>query len=80
MSLSCNGLAPPICRHLASIGAENRRRQVFVRPPAVAMLLHARGPLEAPLDWLDTLVHAEFWVLSLLVEQGRSTFGVTVGI
>ena len=35
--------------------------------------LCVRGQLEAPLN--NCVVHAEFQVLSLLVEEGRSTFG-----
>lgn len=36
------------CRRRGREQLENRR--AFVRPPAVGMLLRARGPLEAPLD------------------------------
>ena len=39
----------PVCRRPAVNGMENRR-QAFVWPPTMAMLLHAWGLLEARLD------------------------------
>ena len=64
------------CRHLGRERLENRR--AFVRPPVVAMLSRARGPLEAPLD--NGVVRAELRVLSLAGKEGRSTFGGVAGI
>ena len=43
----------------------------------MVMLLHTRGPLEASLD--DGVVRAELQVLSLSVEEGRSTFDFMAG-
>ena len=49
----------------------------FIRPPTVATLPRAQGPLEAPLDDMAAryVLRVELQVLSLLVEEGRSTFG-----
>ena len=58
--------------------SENRR-QAFIRPPIVATLSHTSGPLEAPLDGC-AVVHAELRVLSLSMEECRSTFGGVAGI
>ena len=42
---------------------------------------HVReAPLEGPSRYMVVYVHVELWVLSLLVEEGRSTFGFRVGI
>ena len=52
----------------------------FDHPPWL-QLPHARGPIRgAPLDVNECVFHAELWVLSLSMEEGRSTFGVMAGI
>ena len=58
---------------LSSIGAKNCRRRAFVRPPAVVTLLHAQGPLEAPLDWLVRLVWF-MWSFECSLSQWRKVF------
>ena len=67
---------------LASIGTEAEKPppplRAFVRPPAVATT-RARPHWRASLG-INGVVRAEFRVLSLLVEEGRSTFGVMAGI
>ena len=66
-------------------------RQAFIGPFAVATLLHAWGPLEAPLDDLtigcpcgvSSALSLSLYLslsLSLSVEEGRSTFGGVAGI
>ena len=66
----------------ASIGTEAEKPppplRPFVRPPTVA-IAHARPHWRAFLG-IYGVVRAEFRVLSLLVEEGRSTFGVMAGI
>ena len=56
----------------------------FVQPLAMAMLLCARGPLEALLDflWFDSrsLTQSFGCSLSLSMEEGLSTFGGMTGI
>ena len=58
----------PVCRLPASIGVENCYCRAIVRPPAMATLLHARGPLKAPLDWCGS--REASGALSLSVEEG----------
>ena len=70
------------CRHSASIEAENGHRRAFVRPLAMATLLHPQGPLEAPfsIDWC--VWFAQSFGCSLSLGKGRylSTFGGVAGI
>ena len=57
--------------------------RAFVWPPIVGQLLHARVPIWGPLSIMMVWgLHMELRVLSLslLVEEGRSTFGVVAGI
>ena len=80
----------PRCWRLASIRVENRHRHwpLFDHPP----WRHSHacgGPVGGPLslsEWCEYahvmcgMVFVGFQVLSLLVEEGRSTFGVMAGI
>ena len=53
----------------------------FVWPPTVATTPVRMGPCwKAPLDVYVCVFHTEFQVLFLLVEEGRSTFGVMARI
>ena len=70
------------CPRPASIGAENGRRQAFIRPPTVVTFPHPWGPLEAPfsIDWC--VWFAQSFGCSLSLSKGRylSTFGGVAGI
>ena len=64
----------------ARLGAENCRRHAFIRPTAVATALAHTGPcwrafLECMVLWVFTQSFGCSLSLSLLVEEGRSTFG-----
>ena len=68
------------CRRPTSIVDKAKKPPLLswtlVQPPAVATApVHAGPRWRAPLDIYGVCVHAELRVLSLLVEEGRSTFG-----
>ena len=70
---------------------ENHRRQAFVQPLVVVTLLRAWGPVGGPSlselycmvcvlrgVWRDS--HGASGALSLSVEEGKSIFGIMVGL
>ena len=59
---------------------KNCYRCAFVQPPVMVIAPAHEGPRwRAPLN-SGNVVRMELWVLSLSVEEGRSTFGVIAGI
>ena len=70
---------PSWSRQSVDARPKRKNRRAFVQPPTVAMIPLRQGLLEALLDDC-AMVRAKLWVLSLSVEEGRSTFGGVAGI
>ena len=65
---------------LDRLSGKDRRRHAFIRPPAVVTAPVHVGQLKAPLDVYVCSSRGASGAFSLLVEEGRSTFGVMAGI
>ena len=69
---------------LNQLSGKNRRRHAFVQPPVMAIAPEHMGPhWRAPFEiWHGVcyVLRGMLQVFSLLVEEGRSTFGIMVGI
>ena len=62
------------------LSGKDRRRRAIVRPPAMVTALECAVPHWKPLLMYMHVVHAKLRVLSLSLEEDRSTFGVMARI